>query len=285
MAQGQVKISGLPVPFALPAAATLTGAEFVPMDQTVSGVTKTVHATTAQIAALGGGSSSSLPPVTNDLNYWFDASQVLSSAQAYLPVMQNSCPWFSAMTPYAYNSYPNLAVIDSTQLNGKNVASFNGSADYQYANNVAPVLVNSTSFVVFRCTGGVSAAQSFYSSSNGSGGLQFYVDSGVLNFSKAYVANIASDTTTLSNNTWYQCNMTYNSSTYNYAFRVARTASSSGTAAGGYSITGPSIYVGATIGAGQNFLGDIAEMILYTRVLSLAEIQSVEAYLHTKWGV
>lgn len=51
-----VKISNAP-PIGLPTGSALTGAELVPMDQTVSGITTTIKATTAAIAALGGGGS------------------------------------------------------------------------------------------------------------------------------------------------------------------------------------------------------------------------------------
>jgi hypothetical protein len=47
-----VKISGAPVPFALPTGAALTGTEWVPMDQTVGGVITTIRAQASAIAAL-----------------------------------------------------------------------------------------------------------------------------------------------------------------------------------------------------------------------------------------
>jgi hypothetical protein len=62
-----VKISGFPVPFALPAAATLTGTEEVPMDQVTGGVRTTVAATTAAIAALASGGSLTITDGTHSV--------------------------------------------------------------------------------------------------------------------------------------------------------------------------------------------------------------------------
>ncbi len=53
-----VKISGFPVPFALPAASALNGTEAFPCDQTVSGEITTVSATISQLAAYLAGISS-----------------------------------------------------------------------------------------------------------------------------------------------------------------------------------------------------------------------------------
>jgi hypothetical protein len=65
-----VKISGFPVPFALPSAAALNGSEVFPADQTVSGFVKTAGVSVAQLATYlgtGGGLVSSVVGTTNEI--------------------------------------------------------------------------------------------------------------------------------------------------------------------------------------------------------------------------
>ena len=45
----------------------------------------------------------------------------------------------------------------------------------------------------------------------------------------------------------------------------------------------PKLFIGSRVGDGRKLEGDIAEVIIYTRVLSDAERQDVEAYLAQKW--
>jgi hypothetical protein len=84
--------------------------------------------------------------------------------------------------------------------------------------------------------------------------------------------------------TWAQVNVTYNSSTGAWAIRSARTANGSGTNV--QSITGNTSAIGWNPNAsGNEFTGQIAELIAYNRVLTNTEITTVETYLNTKWGV
>jgi hypothetical protein len=52
-----------PVPFGLPTGAALTGTEWIPMDQTVAGVTTTIRAQASAVAALGGSGSGTVTSV------------------------------------------------------------------------------------------------------------------------------------------------------------------------------------------------------------------------------
>lgn len=61
-----VKISNAP-PFGLPTGATLTGAEFIPMDQTVGGIVTTIKATISQVVALATGGVSSVLGTANQI--------------------------------------------------------------------------------------------------------------------------------------------------------------------------------------------------------------------------
>jgi hypothetical protein len=317
MAQGQVKISGLPVPFALPAAATLTGAEFVPMDQTVSGVTKTVHATTAQIAALGGGGSLKLtdgtntvtgvtqitvsgatvggtspnatltitgggvPSTINDLVFWWKGDDIPSTVTNgnYIPCLRNDAP-----------AYPNAgAVVASEQqggtlaasaLNGINALSLAGTGQQQYNFQTSLFLPKVTIFIVLKtsATGGDFIGGGSNCLGAGlNGGSNIYI-------SVDNVALIGTSTSPPPSGSWCQLNFVYNSTTGAYAFRQGSAANGSGTSVHSITTANTSLFWNA-VTSGTNFPGEIAEYIIYNRDLTLTQIQSVESYLNAKWGV
>ncbi len=91
--------------------------------------------------------------------------------------------------------------------------------------------------------------------------------------------------TAVGDTSFHQLNVTYNSSTGAYAFRRDRATDGSGTNA--KSITGNWLLLGET-SSGGNILtldGQIAAFIMYNRVLSGAEITTVETYLNGKYGL
>jgi hypothetical protein len=96
-----------------------------------------------------------------------------------------------------------------------------------------------------------------------------------------FVAQIGLSTSNADTN-WHQINVTYNGSAY--AFRLDRAADGSGTNA--QTITDNQTVIGRNDQGGyEYFLGELAEIFIYSRVLSGAEITSVETYLNTKYGL
>jgi hypothetical protein len=106
---------------------------------------------------------------------------------------------------------------------------------------------------------------------------------GQLQINQSLLAIIGTSSTTLTTAVAFQGNITYNDTTGAYAFRVAQAAAGSGTNI--KAITGKNLYAAYLQGFTQYLNGSLAELIVYNRVLTGPEIASVEAYLHTKWGV
>jgi hypothetical protein len=139
-------------------------------------------------------------------------------------------------------------------------------------------------FVVFNTTS-TTTDQSLISGGANSFSLQI-AGSGnnALNLSNSFVANSPAGSAVLSPNTWFQVNATWNQPSGAYAFRVAQAAAGSGSWSSG-TMNGISNAIGWTSGYGQSFVGEIAEIIEFDRVLSSGEITAIETYLNTKWGV
>lgn len=234
--------------------------------------------------APGGGSSPEYPDTLNDLVLWFTGSKTNKSQGRLLPALQNFTSSLPGLTPLAISAAPR----SSTDLNSLPVYTFNGySTAYATPNAISAatgaLLKKLTIFVVFKPSF-VNAYQNFLcGQSNGS--LQFVINpSAHFEVISSGVTIIGTDSNTLSAGTWYQANCTYDDSTGAFAFRVAQAAGASGTNA--QTISVPSGAVGYNPSGSIQFLGgDLAELIVYDRVLSPTEIANVEAYLNAKWGV
>lgn len=229
-------------------------------------------------AAGGGGGGTALPGTIPDLQYWFKSDPILGANGGSIPVLQNYCPW--QMTLSAANTGGG-AHISSTQLNSLNVATFPASSGGRYNLSSSLALSVCTIFAVYKPASLPTAAFTCGASSS----LEFRVETtGKLGLIQTQVAGIATSSAALSTGTWYQVNATYNSSSGAWAFRIGQAADSSGTNVKSITAANSAIaYNPAT--ANEDLAGDLAELIIYTRVLTLTEIQSVEAYLHSKWGV
>jgi hypothetical protein len=117
-----------------------------------------------------------------------------------------------------------------------------------------------------------------------SGGTNSYV----LNLTRtteqgATKSNIAviGDGTTAADTSWHQINQTYNGTTLTMRLGSA----TDGSANPGIAITANENLIGADNGSAQKFGGQIAEIIVYNRVLNGTEIGEVEAYLNGRYGI
>jgi hypothetical protein len=220
--------------------------------------------------------------VSSGLYYWFEGDQLSGAGGASIPQLFNATPVIGAIIPA--NAIGAGATIGAAALNSLNAANFPGSSAGRYTFPQLPPgpLTQSTAFIVFKPT---SAAAIYNFFSGGGSSLQYGTDgSGHLNLVSTFVAVIATSTATIAAGTWYQANATYNSSTGAYAFRLARTADGSGTSV--QSITSATSAIGYNQPSGsQDMNGSIAELIIYSRVLTPTEITAVETYLHSKWNV
>jgi Concanavalin A-like lectin/glucanases superfamily len=237
--------------------------------------------------------SLAVPATIPDLVYWLDGAAIAArvSSGAKVPRMPNFFPFWNA--DYFYRVGSQDALISGT-LNSLGVLTFAGGERYIASEATAAfavaggfLLANCTIFVVFNGTAFRSSANgySFITGANGAGGLEFRLaQTGALSLNDA--SSTATGTSALSNATWYQVNATYNSSTSAYAFRAVRAVAGSGTQV--LSISKASnglLFFNVSNSFNLDFVGSVAEMIIYNRVLSGAEITAVETYLNGKWGV
>jgi hypothetical protein len=218
--------------------------------------------------------------------YWFDASIVNSNAGGYVPCLQNSAPGHESNSPFSQVT-PAIGTIAATQLNGKNVLSVASSNTSSYKIYYGALwLAECTFFAVWQSPSFSGTPSLIASESSYSGGFQYTINaSGHAQVSKCFIALEAVDSVkTFSTNTWYQSNVTYDSAGGNVSFRAARTAGS--TSSGAAALTNLSTGLLGIPGYGsQCWNGSVAEILAYDRVLTLAEIETIENYLYAKWGV
>lgn len=233
----------------------------------------------AGAAGSGGGTPTVLVPASiAGLLFWFQADVLTQTSGTAIPYVQNSAPGFNGWG--APNTGGNQGTIGATPLNSKNV--LNVPATTQYTLSPGAILPVSTIFIVMR-PGAVGSYQTIFGSGT-SNALQFTVNpSGNLELDDAGVAVIGSSTGAVSVGTALQANVTYDSGSGAYAFRLARATSGSGSNTS--SLTSPATGVFYNPSTSQPLNAAVAELIIYTRVLTGPEIASVEAYLLAKWGV
>lgn len=235
-------------------------------------------------AAASGGGSTPVPLTIADLCIWYKSDPMVASAGASVTVLQNYVPWFAASS-FAVATGAGCSV-SATQLNSLNVITSPGSNlnEFIITAGAGFVLAAATFFVVAKPTGSFASSPTIVSGGNSCLELGF-TTSGNLNLVSSFVANLAHGSTAFTAGTWAQANCTYVSSTGAYAFRFNRTADGSGTATVS-AISGSTKVLLFEQTASSNFYaGDIAEILVYNRVLSGGEITSVENYLHSKWNV
>jgi Concanavalin A-like lectin/glucanases superfamily len=255
---------------------TVTGATSLTLvGAVVSGTTPNATAT------ISGAGTPGVPATVPDLQYWFQADIVAGNSTAgnfIPPGMLNSSP----ASNYSPVQIANGAKRAATNLNGKAVAAYDGTQSGYLFAGTGLLLGVVTFFVVFNPA---TAALGDFVAGNGSHAMQFRMDaSNKLELVCSGIALIGTSTTAFTTATWAQANATYNATGGAFSFRLGRAAAGSGTNA--QTITADSVSVCYNAQGTTEFLnGSFAELIIYNRVLTLTEIQAVETYLNTKWGV
>ena len=182
------------------------------------------------------------------------------------------------------------SVYHTNQINGKPAVTLNGSnvsgseSCFTFQNvNGGFSAATTTAFMVVRYNtatvgmthmGGGATALIW----GGSGGTFVIQSLAHGSIDSIGAGNLAAD------QNWHQINYTYNSSTGAYAFRADRSPDGSGTNA---KSVGNVAAIGTKSSGGsiESLSGQIAEFILYTRILSGAEITTVETYLNSRYGL
>ena len=232
------------------------------------------------IAGTGGGNSVKAPVTIPGIVIWFDASILAAAAGGNIPVVGSPDQTRAPMVGFSAASG---GTVSATPLNSLPVLTMSGTAGTAYTLNNPQFALGlaSTIFAVYK---GSSFAGQPIVVSGSSGSLALFVDTtGHLKLNNAGVAGIATSTGTISVGVWAQFNSSYLTATGAWAFRIGRAADSSGISSGTPSSPVTTLFDFG--GGGEVLTGDIAEVIAYNRVLTLTEIQTIEAYLFAKWGV
>lgn len=221
------------------------------------------------------------PALIPNLLWWLRADQILGDNPVPVPILGNSNP--AILGPLAALS-TGAVTVDATQLNSKNVLKWPAAATGRYV--IPQPFEFQAGFSLFAVVKPSAASnQTLLGAANS--GLQVDVNSGASGFdlTKAQIGVIAASSTALTAGTWYQINATLNTATAVYSFRVARAAAGNGT--GGFSpITGVTSGIGFNVATSASDLSsDVAELIVYNRILTSTEINTIESYINTKWGV
>lgn len=235
---------------------------------------------TLEAAGGGGGGMAGYPGTVDDLLFWTAFDVTAASSGAIIPILANWCPWYPGLL--AANTAGG-ASRSATQLNSKNVATFPSSSAGRYNLVAGLTLTKCTVFAVLKPS---SFASLGTICSGTSGSFQLCVENGTgkIVLFKNNVATIGTATTAMTTGNWFQVNVTYDSASGAYAFRQAQAANGSGSNAQSFSANVGSIGYNPQAGS-QDLAADLAELIIFNRVLSGTEIANVEAYLNTKWGV
>ncbi len=182
-------------------------------------------------------------------------------------------------------------VYHTNQINGKPAVTFASATPtcFSFTSGTGTLTASSLFAVVTwtsACTYASGATSCDITGSNG-GGINWKPSSSANHpfFSKACVVDIGTSSATVSSGTWYQQNLTYDASSGAYSFRVNRSAGGSGT--NSQTLTGEQTGIGGNgcYSTGEYLEGQIAEFILYNRVLTGGEITTVETYLNGKYGL
>lgn len=229
-----------------------------------------------------GGGSALVPATLGGLVYWVDGSLSAAAAPA-IPLLGS--PDMSRV-PFGATG-TNGGVPAGTALNSQRTLGFNGAAAAVYTFLFPALnLGKCTVFVVCR-PNSFATYQSFLSGLSGAMNIQLVQTTGQVSLVSDTVAAIGTSTGVAVVGTALQFNTTYDVSTGNWAIRIARAPDSSGTNL--QTITAVSDMIGANhqgLGGSPEYVNaDVAELLVYNRVLSSGDIATVEAYLLAKWGV
>lgn len=176
--------------------------------------------------------------------------------------------------------FSRYAIYKTGIVNGLPVGRFSSSN----ARNAtaSSSLTSTTLFAVVRPT--TTTGQQTIRGADASGGLQFRLSSGKVNLTKQGVAVIGTGATTLSTSTFSVVAATYVDTT---SWVVYLNGASDGSGSHAQTLTAAKT---TTVGAnslfgGEDFGGDIAEVIVYDSVLGSTDRSAVTAYLGTKYGI
>lgn len=234
--------------------------------------------------SLGGGVGAL--PVLSGLYAHFKADSLALSDGAEVTT------WTSEVGSYAFSATSTYkpTYIASSALNGKPVVRNVSGYKYMDMNGALPNVADFSTFIVGKATSTSQDADALIIGSIGSSGPRYN-----LNYGWAYRQMSGLVLYQLDNMFGGQVNLGFNSTD---PFIVGHTLDHGIQSQTYLNGVKKSTYNGAGIGSGENgnlrilgkpgsnqFRGDIAEIIIYDRVLTDSEVSSVQSYLATKYGI
>lgn len=237
-----------------------------------------------------------VPGTIRDLVFWFESDNILGNVAtnitgaAPITKLQDKIPWVggaSAIVDPTIN--PSAVFASNLTLNGLPTLKF-PAAQASGAFKLQPsinFLVGVTIFVVANAASSAGGQALLGGSTNC---VALYLANGTpaLALVKGSTAVIGTCSTVYTVGTFFQANVTYTTASGGFAFRQSRAAANTGLGAvgAGSALTN---WIGAdgalTAPVAELNSTSVAALIIYNRVLSAAEIISVENYLFAKWGV
>ncbi len=178
--------------------------------------------------------------------------------------------------------------IEGNRVNGRPAVLFPGSQPYRL-DGLANQLISNTFSVltVFRnATPSSAINQAFVNIGSSSGGIEFGLDftSERLILLKSDLLAVLTGVTTITNtSTYYMTSLTYDTSG-NGVIYLNGTSDVTGTNLQTFTNSGQ-ITIGGRTDDTEYFKGHIAEVIIYTRFLSVAERQLLECYLSIRYAI
>lgn len=230
----------------------------------------------------GGGPTAALPGTIPDLVMWVETDNILGTGGNIVTRIQEKTPW---ITGVAAANMSGTVTIDTTLLNSLPALKWPAAGAAGIYNLQPGFLLSggATYFIVAK--GSTISNQAIVG--GGSGNLALYLTNGSaasLGLVDGAIAIIGTSSATWTAGTWFQANVTYDAGSGAYSFRQSQTAANSGVGTAGAGSSAQT-ELGADGGTAELNSASIAAVIVYNRVLTSPEILSVEAYLHSKWGV
>jgi hypothetical protein len=235
-------------------------------------------------AGAGVASATPVPATLKDLVLWYKTDPLNVSVGNSVPFLANSTPWYLGVSnSQAANTG---GVISAAQLNLLNTLTLAGGEHYTSPTGV--ILHTSTVFAVVKPTnlsGGSAVGVDI--TSGGTNSLEVRLDTaGKFLLVQAGTATIGGSTSAaVTVGAWSQINCTYDDTSGSYSFRSGRVNIGSGVNVKTLTAANTGILWFVPASFNLDFIGSVAEIIIYNRVLSAGEITSVENYLFGKWAV
>lgn len=240
-----------------------------------------------RIPGPGGSSSAVTPDQISGLQLWW-AANFGSNCGGACSDGNNQTTWADKSSNGNNGSNAtiggtgcNPGVYHTNQINSKPAVTFTGAPVTCFKFGSAINLTTaSTVFTVLKLSS-TAAAQTIMTGIAGSLSTRYVVSGKEQAADNVFVANFGAGTAS-ADTSWHQVNMTYNNTTATY--RIDRAADGSATPSS--IILTNELGIGFNAGGGiEAYSGQLAEFLIYNRVLNSTEIGQVETYLNGVYGL